>query len=133
MAANGAGSGYFATLTAAQLDQDAGDDFKALSAILDRIHRRYQTYWLPMGTDATFGYSALKQLTGVTQAQANADYGNVSTAYSLGEKLYQVVQGAGTIAADAGDSGNGTVTIGAAGSGFDFSTFFARVCGDQVS
>lgn len=132
MAANGAGAGYFATLTAAQLDQDAGDDFRQLATILDRIHRRYQGYWLAMGTDPTFGYSALKQLTGVTTTQANTDYGNVSTAYSLGEKLYWIVQGAGTIAADGTNGGNGTVTIGALGSGFNFQVFFSRVCGDTV-
>jgi hypothetical protein len=100
--------------------------------ILERAHRRYQQYWLPMGTDAVNGYAALKQAAGVSAAQAATDYGNASTAAALLEKLYQVCQGNATIAADGGGGGNGTVTVGASGSGFNFSTFLSRVAGDQV-
>ena len=131
MATNSVGAGFYATLTAAQLDQDLGSDAVALLAVLDRAHRRYQQYWLPMGTDSANGYQALKTAAGDTQA--STDYGNASTAAALLEKLYQIVMGNATIAVDNTDSGNGTVTVGANGSGFNFATFLYRVAGDQVS
>jgi hypothetical protein len=130
MAANSNGAGFFATLTVAQLDQDLGSDAATVLNALSRAHRRYQQYWLPMGTDAVNGYQALKTAAGGTQA--SADYGNASTAAALMEKLYQVLNGNGTIAVDGTDGGNGVVTIGATGSGFNFATFLNRVVGDQV-
>lgn len=129
MAANN-GAGFFATLTAAQLDQDLGSDAVALLATLARAHRRYQQYWLAFGTDSTLGYAALKTAAGGTQAAA--DYANASTAASLLEKLYQVVQGNAYIANDTGNGGNGAVTVGANGSGFAFAAFLGRVAGDAV-
>lgn len=131
MAANGAGAGFFSTLSAAQLDQDLGSDVVTLLSVLDRMHRRWNQYWLPFGTDSVVGYQALKSAAGDTQA--STDYGNASTAASLGEKLYQIVQGNAYISQDGGDGGNGTVTVGANGSGFNFATFLYRVAGDQVS
>jgi hypothetical protein len=130
MAANSEGAGFYANLTAAQLDQDLGSDAATILNALDRAHRRYQTYWLPMGTDAVNGYQALKTAAGDTQAAT--DYGNASTAAALMEKLYQVLVGNATIAVDSQDQGNGVVTVGATGSGFNFSTFLNRVVGDQV-
>lgn len=132
MAANGTGAGFYATLTAAQLDQDLGSDAVTILNALDRAHRRYQQYWLPMGTDTTNGYQALKVAAGESSGNASTDYGNASTAAALMEKLYQILQGNATIAVDNTDSGNGVVTVGATGSGFNFSTFLNRVAGDQV-
>lgn len=124
------GAGLSANLTAAQLDQDFGSDAATIVAALDRVHRRYQIYWLPSGTDATIGYEALKTSAG--DASASTDYGNMATAVTLMEKLYQIMMGNGTIAVDTGNGGNGTVTIGATGSGFNFFQFLARICGDNV-
>jgi hypothetical protein len=124
------GAGFFSTLTAAQLDQDLGGDVVALLSVLARAHRRYNQYWLPFGTDSAVGYQALKTAAG--DSQAATDYGNASTAASLLEKIYQVVQGNAYISQDTGNGGNGTVTVGATGSGFNFATFLYRVAGDQV-
>lgn len=131
MAANSNGAGFFATLTAAQLDQDLGSDAVTILSALDRAHQRYQQYWLPMGTDANNGYQALKTAAG--DPNAAADYGNASTAAALMEKLYQLLWGNATIAVDSTNSGNGVVTVGPTGSGFNFATFLNRVAGDQVS
>lgn len=131
MAANSVGAGFFATLTAAQLDQDLGSDAVALLTVLERAHRRYNQYWLPFGTDSANGYQALKTAAGDTAA--SADYGNASTAAALLEKVYQIVQGNATISVDSENGGNGTVTVGPTGSGFGFVTFLNRVCGDAVN
>lgn len=132
MAANSAGAGFYATLTAAQLDQDLGSDAVTVLNALDRAHRRYNQYWLPMGEDSVNGYQALKVAAGDSSNQASTDYGNASTAAALMEKLYQILWGNAYIAEDTTDSGNGTVTVGATGSGFNFATFLNRVAGDQV-
>jgi hypothetical protein len=125
------GAGAFATLTSAQLDADLAGDVLTLQGVLDRAHRRYQQYWLAFGTDGVVGYQALKTAAG--GSQASTDYGNASTAAALMEKIYQIVQGNATIAVDGGNGGNGTVTVGASGSGFNFTVFLNRVCGDSVA
>jgi hypothetical protein len=130
LAANSAGAGFYATLNAAQLDQDLGGDAVAVITALTTAHQRYQQYWAPFGTDSVNGYQALKTAAGDTQA--STDYGNASTAAALMEKLYQVMAGNATIAVDGGNGGNGTVTVGASGSGFNFLTFLYRVTGDQL-
>ena len=132
MAINGVGAGFFTNLTALQIDLDLGGDALAIMQALDRAHRRYQSYWLPMGTDPVNGYAALKVAAGESTQDAATDYGNASTAAALMEKLYQICQGNGTIAVDSGNAGNGTVTIGATGSGFNFATFLGRVIGDAA-
>jgi len=125
------GAGLTANLTAAQLDQDFGGDAATIINALDRVHRRYQVYWLPSGSDGTIGYQALKTAAG--DANAATDYANMATAVTLMEKLYQVLMGNATIAVDSGNGGNGTVTVGAVGSGFNFYQFLARICGDNVA
>ena len=125
------GAGYFATLNSAQLDQDLGGDVSTLLSCLDRAHRRYQQYWLAFGTDSVVGYAALKTAAGGNQAAT--DYANASTAAALMEKLYQLVQGNVTIAVDNENGGNGVVTVGPDGSGFNFATFLGRVVADSVS
>jgi hypothetical protein len=124
------GAGLTATLNAAQLDQDFGSDAANILNALDRAHRRYLTYWQVYGSDGTFGYQALKTAAG--DAQASTDYNNMATAVTLMEKLYQACQGNATIAVDGSNGGNGTVTVGANGSGFNFFTFLARIAGDNV-
>ena len=125
------GAGYFATLNSAQLDQDLGGDADVVLSALARAHRRYQQYWLAFGTDPVVGYAALKTAAGGNQA--STDYGNASTAAALLEKLYQIVYGNATIAVDAENGGNGVVTVGPNGSGFNFALFLGRVVGDSAS
>ena len=132
MPVNNGAAGAFANLSAAQLDQDISSDAITVLSALTRAHRRYQQYWLPKGTDAVVGYAALRVAAGESSGNATTAYGDASTAAALLEKLYQVMSGNATIAVDGGDGGNGTVTVGATGSGFNFATFLNRVAGDQV-
>ena len=125
------GAGLTANLSAAQLDQDFGSDIANLRNTLARIKARYDTYWAPFGTDSAFGYQALKTAAG--DANAAADAATMGTAVNLAVQLYWISKGYGTIAVDSGNGGNGTVTVGAAGSGFNFDQFLARVCGDNVA
>ena len=127
MAANSPGAGLTANLSAAQLDQDFGSDIANLRNTLARIFARYNTYWAPFGTDSTFGYQALKTAAGDTNASADA--ATMGTAVNLAVQLYWISKGYGTIAVDNADGGNGAVTIGAAGSGFNFDQFLARLRG----
>lgn len=127
MATNSSGAGAYANLTAQDIDSAEADIVQRLLGVLDEGHRHYTQYWLPMGTDAVQGYQALKAAAGDTTAAA--DYGTASTAASLLEKLYQVAQGNAYISQDNANGGNGTVTVGANGSGFSFVTFFNRVAG----
>jgi len=131
MASNSQGAGAYANLTAAQLDADLAGDAQAVLGALSRAHRRYIQYWLPMGQDAVQGYQALKTAAG--DPAAAADYATAATAAVLMEKLYQVLQGNAYIAQDGTDSGNGTVTVGADGSGFNFAVFLHRVSGDVLA
>ena len=131
MAANSPGAGLTATLTAAQLDQDFGSDIANFLNALSRFQQRYNVYWAPFGTDATVGYHALKSAAG--DPNAAADYANMATAVALMVKINQVVLGNATIAADSQNGGNGTVTVGPTGSGFNFYQFLVRVCGDSVA
>ena len=130
MPINNGGAGFYSTLSAAQLDQDLGSTVVTLLGVLDQAHRRYQQYWLAKGTDTVVGYQALRTAAG--DSNASGAYSDASTAAALLEKIYQIVQGNATIAVDGGNGGNGTVTVGATGSGFNFSTFLNRVAGDQV-
>lgn len=131
MAANSPGAGLTVNLTAAQLDQDFGSDIATFRNALARFQQRYNTYWSPFGTDATFGYQALKTAAG--DPNAATDFANMATAVALMVKLNQIVLGNATVAVDSENGGNGTVTVGPNGSGFNFDQFLVRVCGDSVA
>lgn len=57
----------------------------------------------------------------------------MATAVLLMVKINQIIQGNATVAVDSGNGGNGTVTVGATGSGFNFYQFLVRICGDSVA